>query len=93
MTFSGCTSADSVCKVHKGKDVTFSTNFAANQDTATVKLEMFANLGGIEIPVPGMQSNACDGHVKCPIVKGQNYIFTYSFNLPSMIPNVSLSQY
>ena len=90
MTFTGCTSADKECKVVKKKDMTVTTTFTANQNSKSVRFQMIANLGGIEIPVPDLKSDACAiGAIKCPLVKGQVYNFTYTFNLPAIIPNVS----
>ncbi|KAI2803148.1 Phosphatidylglycerol/phosphatidylinositol transfer protein [Blomia tropicalis] len=88
INFSGCTSEDRECKLYKGKDNIFKVHFTANQDSPTVKLEMLATIGGIEIPVPGLETDACKGHVKCPLVKGQKYDFVYNFNLPVAFPNV-----
>ena len=62
----------------------------ANQNSTAAKLVILANIGGIEIPAPGIQSNACDGLLKCPVISGQKYQFAYKLNLSKAYPNVSM---
>lgn len=90
LSFTGCTSKDSYCKVHKlAKEQYFVANFKSNQNTASVKLEMTANMGTISIPVPNQKTNGCDGGVTCPLVKDKSYTYTLKLNLPAILPNVN----
>lgn len=76
LSFTGCTSNDHFCKVHKNQKQVFTAVFKANQDTNKVKLEMFADIGGgVRIPVPNLHTDSCDGDIKCPLVKGNTYTY------------------
>ncbi|KAH9403924.1 Phosphatidylglycerol/phosphatidylinositol transfer protein [Tyrophagus putrescentiae] len=90
LSFTGCTSNDHFCKVHKNQKQVFTAVFKANQDTNKVKLEMFADIGGgVRIPVPNLHTDSCDGDIKCPLVKGNTYTYHFTLTLPSVIPDVS----
>lgn len=86
MDLSDC-SGDS-CTIHKGKDFKLSADFVANQDTKKVEIKITANVNGLEIPVPGVESNGCNGHIACPLTKGSKYTFNYSLNIPKLLPNL-----
>lgn len=77
LSFTGCSSTDRYCRVHKNQKQVFTAVFKSNQDTQKVTLEMFADIGGgIRIPVPNLHTASCDGDIKCPLFKGNMY--TYS---------------
>ena len=73
--------------MQKGKDFKLTVDFVANQNTAKVDFKFTASLGTIDIPVPGTDSNACN-HLKCPLVKGEKYTFTYPMTVPKVLPNL-----
>lgn len=44
-----------------------------------------------QFPLPGIDSNACsNGHLTCPLKKGEKYTFKYSLTIPEQHPTVSL---
>jgi len=71
----------------KGKDFTLHVDFVANQNTDKVAFKFTANIGGIEIPVPGVDSNGCNG-LTCPLVKGEHYSFRFHMVVPKLLPNL-----
>lgn len=75
------------CVIHKGKDLVFDAFFTANQDTAKADIKLTAMVNGLELQVPGVESNACN-HMKCPIKKGDVTEFKYSINVPRLLPDV-----
>lgn len=62
-------------------------NFVANQDTSKATFKFTADLGGLTIPVPGIDSDACH-HLKCPLVKGQKYAYTFTLQVPKIAPTI-----
>lgn len=80
----GCHGSDP-CIIHRGKPFTLEALFDANQNTKTAKIEIKASLDGLEIDVPGIDTNACH-FVKCPLVKGQQYDAKYTWNVPKIAP-------
>ncbi|XP_018494467.1 mite group 2 allergen Gly d 2.02-like [Galendromus occidentalis] len=64
------------CQLKKGSRVKFSFVFSADQDTDTATLDSRASILGINIPIPGVETNLCEKIIKCP---GQ--IVTGSFTL------------
>lgn len=62
-------------------------DLVANQDTKKVHIKIMANVGGLQIPIPGVEENGCN-HIKCPLTKGEKATFTYSLNIPKLIPNI-----
>lgn len=76
-----------VCPLPKGKDFKLTMNFVANQDSAKAAFRFTADVGGIKIPVPGIDSDACH-HLKCPLVKGEKYAYTFTMQVPKIVPNL-----
>lgn len=75
------------CVIHKGKPVNLDATFTANQDTKKVDIKLTANVNGLELQVPNVETNGCN-HVKCPLTKGKSYDFKYSLNVPRLLPDV-----
>jgi len=80
---SSCSS--SPCTVQKGKEVTITAVFVANQDTNTAKIEVDAKLGELEIQVPEIETNACK-FMTCPIKKGETKTIKYVLTVPTSAP-------
>lgn len=53
-------------------------------------LDAKATLFKLEVPVPGFETNLCDGIVKCPVEKGKTYEGTIVLPIPRIAPIVSL---
>nr|ABU97461.1 group 2 allergen Ale o 2 [Aleuroglyphus ovatus] len=75
------------CVIHKGKEFKMSADFVANQSSEKVEIKIIAKVNGLEIPVPGVESNGCN-HMKCPVTKGQKYTFNYGISIPKLLPNI-----
>jgi len=83
----GATAGAAACSMQKGKQVQLSFDFVSNQDTSKVNFGWSANVGGVDIPVPGIETDACK-HLSCPLVKGQKYVFTFQMVIPTLLPNI-----
>nr|AUF42067.1 group 2 allergen Sui p 2 [Suidasia pontifica] len=75
------------CIIHKGKKLSMEADFVANQDSPTAVIKISAKVNGVELQVPGIETNGCH-HMKCPLVKGQSYQFKYDMVIPQILPNV-----
>lgn len=62
-------------------------DLVANQDTEKVQIKIMAKVGGLQNPIPGVDENGCK-HIKCPLAKGEKATFTYSLNIPMLIPSI-----
>lgn len=78
------------CTMKRGTLASLYFEIVSDQDSNTAKLEATAKVFGLDIPVPGVDTNMCNGIVKCPIVKGQSYKGKISMTLPTMAPMVCL---
>ena len=74
--------------MQKGKEFRVDVTMKSNQDTKNVQFKFTANVGGIEIPVPGTDVNGCHG-LQCPLVKDQTYHFTYKMEVPKELPTLN----
>ncbi|KAH9396472.1 Phosphatidylglycerol/phosphatidylinositol transfer protein [Tyrophagus putrescentiae] len=81
----GC-SGDS-CVIYKSKPVHVLAEFTANQDTAKAEMQVTGTLNGLEVPIPGVETDGCK-FVKCPLKKGTKYTFDYTFHIPSVVPTI-----
>ena len=75
------------CVIHKGKDLKLDADFTANQDTTKIHVSLIASANGLQIPVPGIDSDGCK-YVKCPLVKGQKYTLIYDLTVPTILPSI-----
>jgi len=74
---SGC--SGSTCSVKIGSTVTITATYVANQDSATSKLALTAQLGELKVPLPLDDSDACKITTPaCPLKKGQTYTTKFS---------------
>ena len=82
---SGC--SGDTCTIHKGKPLHFVAEFTANQDSKKAEIKISGMVNGLEIPIPGVETNGCN-HVKCPLVKGQKYTLIYDLTVPTILPSI-----
>ena len=84
---SGCTGR--LCTIHRGRPLILVSEFTANQDSDTAQIVMTASVGTTTMIVPGIDADGCsNGHMRCPLKKGQTVKFTYNFVIPRMLPLV-----
>lgn len=75
------------CIIHKGKDLKLHAELVPQEDAEHVKIVLKAMMNGIEIPVPGIDTDGCK-HMKCPLKKGERVSFDYSMNIPKILPDI-----
>lgn len=57
-----------------------------------LRLSVYADIAGIEVPYPGMKRDACKGkNLTCPVTEGQEIMFVQSFPVRKFFPTVSKS--
>lgn len=74
------------CVMKRGTRASIHFEMVSDQDSNTAELLATAKVFGIDVPLPGIDKNMCNGVVKCPIVKGQSYKGTLSMGLPKFAP-------
>lgn len=52
-------------------------------------MDIKATIFGVEVPIPGIQTNLCEGTVKCPVEKGKTYEGTIVLPVLGIAPIVS----
>nr|AQQ10895.1 Pso c2 allergen [Psoroptes ovis] len=73
------------CVIHKGKKLDLAISVTSNQDSANLKLDIVADINGVQIEVPGVDHDGCH-YVKCPIKKGQHFDVKYTYSIPAILP-------
>lgn len=81
----GCSGDE--CTLHKGQMLSFEASFLANQDTTHTHFDVKAFLGEIPLPVPLKDHDGCK-HLKCPLKKGEVYVYSMNHTLPQFVPTV-----
>jgi hypothetical protein len=56
-------------------------------------MHITAHVGIIAVEIPGVDRDACNGHLTCPLKKGETYHLKYSMVVPESAPTVSLIHY
>ena len=80
--------ASEPCNFKVGDRVTVILDFVANHNASKVSLQGLLSTGGFfnyETVAPGVDTQACGPEsykLKCPIVAGQNYTFSYIGYVP-----------
>ncbi|EEC13776.1 conserved hypothetical protein, partial [Ixodes scapularis] len=60
----------------------------ADQNSDMVTLDVRVKMFGFDMPVPGIETDLCNGVIKCPVVKGQTYKGTIIFPVRAASPQV-----
>ncbi|XP_054154518.1 mite group 2 allergen Lep d 2-like [Oppia nitens] len=81
----GCTT--NPCTLHKGQEITITIEFIANQNSQKAEIDLVAKVGDIEVPVPGVDKNACN-HMPCPVKKGDTVTLKYKATIPKNAPTI-----
>ncbi|UJR30937.1 hypothetical protein I4U23_018449 [Adineta vaga] len=84
----GCTTAP--CKFAKGHNYTMNLGFQSKSASKTASVSIHGVIGGIPIPFPLSDPNACNMGVKCPINADDTNIATMSLPVLSSYPSLSL---
>ncbi|XP_075541696.1 mite group 2 allergen-like Ixo r 2 [Dermacentor variabilis] len=74
------------CVMKRGTAARIYFEMVSDQDSDTAVLDATTTLFGIPVPVPGIETNMCNGVVKCPIKKGNTYKGVFTTPIPSFAP-------
>nr|WOA03678.1 NPC intracellular cholesterol transporter 2-like protein [Pardosa astrigera] len=78
------------CEIPKGDSVNITVRCISNVNAQKLRLSVFAEIAGIEVPYPGMRRDACKGkNLTCPITEGQEIAFVQSFPVKKFFPTIS----
>ena len=72
------------CELVKGKKVTYSFEFISDQDSKTAEIDARVKVFGMNIPVPGLETNLCKEAIKCPVQKGQHVKGSFTLDVPKV---------
>ncbi|XP_015905987.2 NPC intracellular cholesterol transporter 2 [Parasteatoda tepidariorum] len=77
------------CEIPKGSAAIISVHCVSNVNSEKLRLSVWADLAGIELPYPGMKRDACKGkNLTCPITHNQDLHYTQKFEVKKFFPNV-----
>lgn len=77
------------CQFKKGTTATMTAEGVLEKDAAAGTLTVTVELGGVEVPYPGIDTNICN-KVKCPLKKGDAFKITYDIQVADYFPEVSV---
>jgi Niemann-Pick C2 protein len=79
------------CLLHKGQNVSFGVGFTPNVDEDSLKMLVYGHVGGIDIPFPINNPDACKGsNVTCPVKSGQTYFYSNVIYVKKLYPSMQL---
>ncbi|KAK7065290.1 hypothetical protein SK128_017861 [Halocaridina rubra] len=80
------------CILERGRSYLVNINFTSSVDTDTLTVAATANIGGIEVPWPDLDSDACkqleNSPTPCPISVGNMVDWTMSADVLSIYPTI-----
>ncbi|XP_049519902.1 mite group 2 allergen-like Ixo r 2 isoform X2 [Dermacentor silvarum] len=74
------------CVMKRGTAARIYFELVSDQDSDTAVLEATTKVFNVPLPVPGIETNMCNGVVKCPIKKGNTYKGIFTMPIPSFAP-------
>ncbi|XP_018495822.1 NPC intracellular cholesterol transporter 2 homolog a [Galendromus occidentalis] len=87
-----CSNDVSSCILHKGTDASIAINFKSPVDAASVTVKAFGIIGGIPLPYPLNNSDACkDSGITCPVKAETGVAYTQSFKVEKFYPSIGLN--
>lgn len=88
---SGCPDGQDECTLKRGSQPTIEIKFSAKGETKSLKAVVHGVIGGVPIPFPVPQSDACKSGVTCPVQSGENYTYNNKFNVRNSYPPVAVT--
>lgn len=83
--FMTCANRRGVCEVRVGNTHNLQAVFLS--DTNATDVDSYVRWNSwFEVPLPGQERNACDGSLRCPVIKGHVTRFTYSLDIQDFWP-------
>nr|QBQ04002.1 MD2 domain protein general type [Hemigrapsus sanguineus] len=87
----GCDQPSQPCIFRKGTMATIKLPFTPTSQISAVKAEVHGILGGVPIPFPLPNSNACNmSGLNCPLVAGEQYTYQASLPIKRIYPSIGL---
>jgi hypothetical protein len=80
--------ASEPCQFEKGSKAVMTAQGVFEKDAASGTLTVTVELGGVEVPYPGIDSNVCN-KISCPVKKGQPFEIQYEIDVADYFPEVS----
>ncbi|XP_045115767.1 mite group 2 allergen Pso o 2-like [Portunus trituberculatus] len=77
------------CQLKRGEVVDVNFKFTASKDSAGLKIKALANIGGIEFPWVGIDTDGCH-YTSCPISAGSHVDWTLPVEILTEYPAISL---
>nr|QAX87810.1 NPC2-1 [Pardosa pseudoannulata] len=85
---SGCEDSD-VCELKRGETYSYGLTFESLTDSKSLKAVVHGVIGGISMPYPIPNSNACEGsNVECPLESGNTYMYGNEIEIRKSYPSV-----
>jgi len=79
------------CTYKRGSNFEVEVDFVAPADSNTLTADVSAIIGGLRVPWPGFNKNACTGNgLSCPLKAGQKYTYRYSGEIKQQYPKANL---
>ncbi|GIY20970.1 NPC intracellular cholesterol transporter 2, partial [Caerostris extrusa] len=77
------------CEIPKGQSAVISVHCVSNTNAEKLRLSVWAEIAGVELPYPGMKRDACNGkNVTCPIKENVDLHYTQTFQVKKFFPSV-----
>ncbi|XP_035225243.1 NPC intracellular cholesterol transporter 2-like [Stegodyphus dumicola] len=77
------------CEIPKGSSAIITVRCLSNVNAEKLRLSVWADVSGIELPYPGMRRDACRGkNLTCPITNNQELQYVQKFEVKKFFPNV-----
>ncbi|CAL1273403.1 unnamed protein product [Larinioides sclopetarius] len=77
------------CEIPKGSSAKINVHCVSNANADKLRLSVWADLAGIELPYPGMKRDACKGkNLTCPVSENQDLKYTQIFEVKKFFPTV-----
>ncbi|CAL1282632.1 unnamed protein product [Larinioides sclopetarius] len=82
----GCEETD-VCEFKRGEKYNYDVSFESLKDTETLKTVIHGIIGGVALPFPVQNPNACEhSAIECPLQSGQTYNYGYEIEVRRAYP-------
>ncbi|GFY10669.1 NPC intracellular cholesterol transporter 2 [Trichonephila clavipes] len=77
------------CEIPKGASAFINVHCLSNTKAEKLRLSVWADVAGIELPYPGMKRDACKGkNITCPIAENQDLHYVQKFEVKKFFPSV-----
>nr|QWT69286.1 Niemann-Pick type C2-1 protein [Neoseiulus barkeri] len=87
-----CSDDVSTCILHRGTDAQITINFTPQVDANNVIVKAYGIIGGVPLPYPLNNNNACQNSgITCPVKAGTPITYSQSFKVEKFYPALSLN--